>query len=90
MRVTVNLNEYVMVKLTEKGKSILKRRHDNLNQSILARGGTGLGEWKDPSDKEGYYKTQLWILIDVFGKETHLGTEHPYELDIIFPKARPI
>ncbi|WP_346938225.1 hypothetical protein [uncultured Clostridium sp.] len=79
-----NLNNYVKVKLTEEGVKILKTEHDNLNKSIIKRGGKGFGDFKLDLDSDGYYKTQMWRLIQDFNKSMFMGNNNlPFNMNVI-------
>lgn len=85
-----NVNQQVKVKLTEKGIKILKEKHDSLNEHIISRGGTPLGEFELRLDEDGYYRTQLWCLMHDFGKHMFIGTDNPFETDMIFVGGKEV
>lgn len=86
----VNVNEMVKVKLTKFGISILKQQHDELDTFVKAQGGKGLGEFDLRLDEEGYYKTQLWMLMNNFGHAMEMTNENPFEMEIIVINGEPI
>ena len=86
----VNANEMVKVKLTEYGISILKQQHEELDAFVKEQGGKGMGEFKLHLDEDGYYKTQLWMLMSNFGHVMHMGIENPFEMDMIVTDGTPI
>jgi len=74
-----NMNDYVKVKLTNCGVSILMDQHEKL-KNIFPR----LGEFKINLEADGYYKTQLHDLFNTFGQYIYMGaTELPFETNII-------
>lgn len=81
--VKINLNDYVRCKLTETGKALLKRNHEELNEAIVARGGRPLKDYEDKPDADGYLNCQLWALMQTFGPHMIMGAESPIELDIV-------
>ncbi|MBX4266552.1 hypothetical protein [Clostridium estertheticum] len=82
--VSIKLNDYVKIKLTDVGIKILKGRHDELNSRIANNGGVNImGEFKLRLDKDGYYKMQLWDLINTFGDNVDVGLDIPFESKII-------
>lgn len=85
-----NINYNVKVKLTDYGVSILKQRHYDLDQSIRAHGGKGLGEFKDRRDKEGYQTFQMWSLMETFGEYMSIGSPLVFETEIIIMKGEPL
>lgn len=86
----VNANVNVKVRLTDYGVSILKNRHDELNEYIRICGGQGFGEFELNLDENGYYTTQLWTLMNIFGKTTTIGSENPFDLNIIITSGEPL
>lgn len=76
--VDFNINNWVKVKLTQKGLVILKHQHDLLKLSIPS-----LGEFETPDvDSDGYTSFQMWYLMDMFGAYIHLGAEPPFETGV--------
>lgn len=73
-----NINNHVKVKLTPFGIHILKKQHDDLSQWM-----NNLGEFELQLTEDGYYKTQLWCLMETFGPHIHIGTNTPFETEII-------
>ena len=82
--VNFNVNERVKVKLTEKGIDILKQRHDSMNTYIGANDGEPIKEFEIKLDEDGYYTTQLWVLMHVFGEHMSWGSNLPFETEIQF------
>lgn len=73
-----NINEYVSVKLNDIGRQILRNRHAELKARFPK-----LPDYTEPEvDADGYTKFRLWHLMDVFGSQTKLGMELPFETTI--------
>ena len=82
MILKISINDEVKVKLTDFGIQILKERHDQLNKKIKESGGKGI-EFVLRIDKDGYYKTQLYNLMNTFGEYMTVGSEGlPFEIEI--------
>lgn len=78
-----NVNEYVMVKLTEIGKAELRKQNDELRAVVKS-----LRPYSEPEeDDQGYTKYQLWDLMSTFGHLMVMGCEPPFETDIIVVKG---
>lgn len=77
-----NLNYGVKVKLTKYGKNILWKRLAELNEKIVSAGGEAMPGPAFKVDEDGYYQTQMWILMETFGSHMGLGFANPFELDI--------
>lgn len=90
MDVKVNINEYVKVKLTELGISILKEKRNKQNKEFEALGLKGFGEYIPDLDEEGYTKFQLWDLMRMFGDSLSNGTEIPFETTVIMTKGEKV
>lgn len=86
----VNLNQEVKVKLTEYGTLILKEQHDELNEWIKLRGGNALGEFELRLDEDGYYSTQIWMLMSKFGHAMRMGSKNPFNLEVIIKNGEPL
>lgn len=77
---TVNINNYVKVKLNEFGLSVMKS-----NREELQRMAPSLPDFTPPAtDSEGYSKFLLWSLMQAFGPVIHLGGELPFDSEIQF------
>jgi hypothetical protein len=61
-----NINNYVRVKLTPKGKDVLRARAKPIPKE----------------DKYGWSRWQLWTLFEVFGNYVHVGSDAPFETEI--------
>ena len=77
----LNINENIKAKLNDTGIQILKSRHDQLVKS------TGYNQpFTLPStDSDGYSIFQLWTFMQIFGPHLHLGSEIPFDSEIIVP-----
>lgn len=74
-----NINDYVKVFLTDKGKEILCKYY----------GWTELPEWFEESYRyeNGMYKFQMHVLMNVFGKYLYNeNTALPFDVNIIIIK----
>jgi len=74
-----NMNNYVKVKLTPYGLSILKQQHDELESQSPK-----IGPFKPPSvDADGWTQLQAWSLIQIFGPHISIGMNNvPFETEI--------
>ncbi len=69
----MNINDTVKVRLTEKGKQILKEKVDQ-DLAIIAKYGIDINSYLDnfAEDVYGYYEFQIWELMEIFGG-SHMG-----------------
>lgn len=75
---TFNLNDYVLIRLTDVGRESLRNQHE-----VLRRQGVPLRVYKPPrEDANGWSRWQLWSLMDHFGALTYLGCPVPFETTI--------
>ena len=79
-----NANQTVKVKLTDLGVQILREQYEELNKNLLKHGHSRLGHFVLPLDEDGYYKCQLWYLMQKFGNYMKMGADNPFELDMVF------
>lgn len=78
LKVSVNVNDKVSVKLTQKGVDILKRKREEINENL---------DIKLPEitlQAGDIYETQLWCLMNDFSEYLYNGCELPFETDIEF------
>ncbi len=74
IKILSNPNEYVCVKLTDKGRAILKDRHIELIKLY-----PGLKcDYIPPKEINGWTEFQLWVLIERFGPYFNCGVEFPF------------
>ena len=74
-----NINNFVKVKLTIKGRRILKERHDKLNHVCNKKP----EKLSIKTDKNGYTEFQLHELMNIFGPHMTLGFKPPFLTNII-------
>ncbi len=83
--VPFNINDHVRVRLTMTGKLLHRRQHDQLRREFLS-----LPKYEPPAvDFEGYSRWQLWHLMQCFGAAISLGSEPPFEMEILFEVDPP-
>jgi hypothetical protein len=78
---TFNANDYVFVKLTDRGRKILKENHEKLFAGPKAT----LYPYREPetcAEFSGYCKFQLWELMREFGPYLYNGCEVPFETEM--------
>lgn len=81
--VSFNANNYVYVKLTQKGLDILKKEHDDLKSFY----GDKISDFEPPTgNKDGYSKFQLWVLMSTFGGDCFNGCDAPFETTFLIDK----
>ena len=78
-----NINHYVKVKLTERGRKILKEQHEE-----FVRASPGISEnmkiYKpQKEDDEGWSTWQMWDLMSTLGQHWYMGSIPPFETVII-------
>lgn len=79
MKVTVNMNEWVKVKLTDYGIEVLKKQHKELQRILKTN-----REFTPPeTDDGGYVKFQLWDLFERFGSHVGLCKAKCFEFEIL-------
>ncbi|MGL5878078.1 MAG: hypothetical protein ACRC2V_09915 [Xenococcaceae cyanobacterium] len=80
-RMKFNINDYVKVRLTVKGKKYLRERHEQL---FISLPNSKKPKFKLPTeDKDGWSKYQLWVLMGEFGEcFQYPGCDPPFETEI--------
>ena len=61
-----NMNNYVMVKMTDKGIEYYVNKY---NEDQLPRLQISFEQFKSEADENGYHKFQMWKLIHYFGDQ---------------------
>ena len=79
-----NINEYVEVKLTKRGREIHRKNCDGLFASM-----ENPPKYTPPKeDDDGWSKWQMWSLMQDFGASIYMGaTEQPFETTIRIHQA---
>lgn len=71
---TFNLNDHVLVRLTEHGRKLHRDDYDKSKSPY---------PYKEPEeDEQGWSKWQLWELMRAFGPHLYNGCELPFETTI--------
>ncbi len=80
MNMRFNVNEYVKVRLTDRGREILRQRRTALGLDAL-----------EIREDDGWSQWQLWELMSIFGPHIYLGTYPlPFETDIEIVTLTPV
>ena len=69
MKMTININDYVWVQLTDIGKQVYYDFYDYYDR--LSMSSFGAPELKE--DKDGYSAFQIWEFMQIFGPKTYMG-----------------
>ena len=80
---TINLNEFVKVKLNNYGKVIYCHQHDELNEFIKSKGCKPLEPLLPKVDEDGYTEFQLWELMKLYGPHIGMGLPTPFEMNVV-------
>lgn len=82
-----NVNHYAKVKLTPLGEAILKKKHENLMLKLKKHCDDFIEyPFNLKLDEDGYYKDQLWCIMQTFGNYVNLSGQPPFETNIILCK----
>ena len=76
--VSFNLNHYVKVKLTERGVNILRKNYNKLPHELTEK-----YPFQIKLTGDGYYKNQMWQIMQDFGEYIGMGMDTPFETEII-------
>jgi len=79
--VKLNLNVRVKVKLLPEGMIHLLENHKRITGSY--------GEYVPRLDKDGYYSTQLWSLMQEFGDVMSITTGHRWFVNDVVIECNP-
>ncbi len=84
-----NINDHVWVKLTPKGKAMVREQDARWSQLYATSFGRLPTAEKQEADYGGWSRWQLWSLIEAFGSALYLGCDPPFETTIGFGPAPP-
>ncbi len=76
MKLTINMNDEVRVRLTARGREIMRKNHAELFPS-----GAPV-PYSEPREDDGWSTWQLWCLMQEFGRHLHNGCDVPFETEI--------
>ena len=82
-----NINENVMVKLTDVGREIHKKAHDDFCENFPSVSDDIKEYHPKKEDIQGWSEWQLWSLMEMFGSHIGLGVEPPFNTTIIIKKT---
>jgi hypothetical protein len=82
---TINMNDVVSVRLTDVGRKELQKQHDAL-RAIAPH----LPPKKEIKEVDGWSRWQIHELMRRLGHLLSLGSEPPFELDIIIHTVREV
>lgn len=74
----VTPNAFVRVKLTEHGKMVLRRKHEEI-RAFARVPAAMLGDGVPHEDEHGWSKWNLWWLIQAFGGDVSAGSPFPFD-----------
>lgn len=84
-----NVNHFVHVKLTDRGRQIHREDYDVSAEHIRSRGGKP-DEYRAPvEDSEGWSRWQLWTLMNLFGNHIAMGLPLAFETSIRIDMTTP-
>ena len=82
--VKLNMNDYVKVRLTDRGRELMQKDHEEFLASIPLRAQQAIGPFKPPvADDDGYSRFQIWHLMQLFGPHISLGCVMPFDPEIV-------
>ncbi|OMF35273.1 hypothetical protein BK133_11245 [Paenibacillus sp. FSL H8-0548] len=76
------MNQMVKVKLDPTGVEIMRKRHDDLHNRVMARNGKGIDPFKLKLDDEGFTPFVAWEFIQIFGEHVSIGFQPPFDINI--------
>jgi len=91
--VPFNINGEVRVKLTDHGRWLHRKNHDDLMADWAARGIPTRLDYTPPrEDADGWSKWQMWVLMKEFGPHIFMGMDNPFDLEVVFevPEERHV
>lgn len=78
----INLNDHVWIRLTDKGRAMLREQDANWSRLYATSYGRLAVAEKQEAENDGWSRWQLWSLIQSFGAALYLGCNPPFETTI--------
>tara|TARA_Y100000310_G_scaffold22673_1_gene21685 strand:+ start:550 stop:837 length:288 start_codon:yes stop_codon:yes gene_type:complete len=78
-----NINNWVKVKLNDKGYQILVDKEKELEALVPSWKAESVEHFKAKADKDGYSKYQMWDFMRTFGDKIPMGCPLPFDVNII-------
>ena len=75
-----NVNDYVRVRLTDRGRQIHRENFRKLNATLVLH--ADIKYTPPPEDADGWSEWQMWDLMSTFGEHMWLSCEPPFGTDI--------
>jgi len=83
-----NINDYIRVKVTERGFAVMDATDDALNATIAPLPAAflrrSIRRRREQAENDGWSEWQAWDLFETFGTSMHLGCDIPFETEIQF------
>lgn len=80
MKIRINTNDKVRIKLTDLGRKIHREWHDDLYKDLP----TNPTYIPPKEDADGWSEWQLWCVMHYFGSAMWMGAQLPFETEIEF------
>ena len=83
MKLFMNLNENIKVKINDEGYQYMADKHNEIMKEWTHLKSHSAEHYKMKADKDGYTKMQFWNFIEEFGPITHIGFQLYYDPNIL-------
>ena len=78
MKIEINLNDVVRVRLTDYGRALHRKNYDRLMAELVAL--PRQSPYVPPKeDADGWSEWTLWVLCEEFGRHFVMGMNTPFE-----------
>ena len=77
-----DINKNVRVKLTDFGRSVHRKNHDDLIDRLPKAAAANLPYQQPHEDKDGWSEWQLWVLMNEFGYAMNMTNTPTFETTI--------
>jgi hypothetical protein len=79
MLIDFNINEHVLVQLTQRGRDLHRANWESLMEKFQTPSGNPRFAYRPPEeDSDGYSRWQMWHLMHTFGPNMGLASEVPF------------
>jgi hypothetical protein len=77
MKISININGYVLIKPNEEGFKIWHEYYQGYTDKTIE-------DYKKGVDEDGYVRMQLWEVMKIFGEHLSMAHESPINTTIIY------
>jgi hypothetical protein len=84
MKISVNINDYAVVYLTDQGRETYRKHYVDISQWSSRPQHHDMNYWMGMIGADGYLKLPLWEMMHIFGGMMFMGAEAQFKDNLIY------